>query len=78
MTRELIGQPNLDDIDVGLALYDGSDVVVEVFSGKSVLDPGQKTGALEIIDHILSPLAASEVGTIRCIGLNVSTETLLA
>ncbi|WAO96144.1 FAA-hydrolase domain-containing protein [Fusarium falciforme] len=66
----LIGQPVLDDIDVGLALYNGENVEVEVFSGASALNPGKGTGTLEIIDRILSPLAANEVGTIRCIGLN--------
>lgn len=67
----LIGQPVLDDIDVGLALYNGENVEVEVFSGASALNPGKGTGTLEIIGRILSPLAANEVGTIRCIGLNV-------
>ncbi|KAI8651122.1 FAA-hydrolase domain-containing protein [Fusarium keratoplasticum] len=66
----LIGQPVLDDIDVGLALYNGENVEVEVFSGASALNPGKGTGTLEIIGRILSPLAANEVGTIRCIGLN--------
>ncbi|KAG7407066.1 Fumarylacetoacetate hydrolase domain-containing protein 2 [Fusarium oxysporum f. sp. rapae] len=66
----LIGQPVKDDIDVGLALRNDTDVQVQVFSGTSVLNPGQSTGKVEIIHKIFSPLAASEVGTIRCIGLN--------
>lgn len=43
----------------------------EVFSGSSVLAPGEATGNIEAISRVLSPLASSEVGTIRCIGLNV-------
>ncbi|RGP81148.1 fumarylacetoacetate hydrolase [Fusarium longipes] len=66
----LIGQPVSEDVDVGLALFNGDEVAIEVFSGNSVLNPGQKTGAKEIIERVLSPLAASEVGTVRCIGLN--------
>lgn len=70
--RVLIGQPSQHDMDIGLAVREGQDVAVNVFSGSSVLAPGTKTGDSEIIDRILSPLAQSEVGTIRCIGLNVS------
>ncbi|KAH7211269.1 hypothetical protein BKA60DRAFT_623397 [Fusarium oxysporum] len=66
----LIGQPVKDEIDVGLALRNDTEVQVDVFSGTSVLNPGQSTGKVEIIHKILSPLAANEVGTIRCIGLN--------
>ena len=67
----LIGQPVRDDLDVGIALRKGSEVIVDVFSGSSALSPGKRTGSTEIIDRVLSPLAANEVGTIRCIGLNV-------
>ncbi|KAJ4172987.1 hypothetical protein NW754_003193 [Fusarium falciforme] len=66
----LIGQPVSEDVDVGLALFNGDEVAIEVFSGNSILNPGEKTGAKEIIERVLSPLTASEVGTVRCIGLN--------
>jgi len=46
-------------------------VLVNVFSGSSVLAPGQDTGSTVAIDRVLSPLSSDEVGTIRCIGLNV-------
>lgn len=71
-TRILIGQPVDEDLDVGVALRKGEKVDVEVFSGSSVLDPGIVTGLTETIHRILSPLAQTEVGTIRCVGLNVS------
>lgn len=67
----LIGEPLNSDIDVGKEVRNGQDVEVKVFSGTSVLDAGSETGVIESIDRILSPLAMSEVGTIRCIGLNV-------
>lgn len=67
----LIGEPLDSDIDVGKEVRNGHDVKVKVFSGTSVLDAGSETGVIESIDRILSPLATSEVGTIRCIGLNV-------
>ena len=70
-TKVLIGQPQQDDVDVGMALYQNHEIKVYVFSGRSVLDPGQKTGDTAIVSRLLSPLASSEVGTIRCIGLNV-------
>ena len=71
-SRILIGQPVQQDIDVGKALRAGKQVDVSIFSGTSVLQPGSDTGNVETIQRILSPLAQSEVGTIRCIGLNVS------
>jgi hypothetical protein len=71
-SRILIGQPVQHEIDVGKALRDGKQVNVSVYSGTSVLHPGSDTGKVESIQRILSPLARNEVGTIRCIGLNVS------
>ncbi|KAF4121499.1 2-keto-4-pentenoate hydratase/2-oxohepta-3-ene-1,7-dioic acid hydratase (catechol pathway) [Geosmithia morbida] len=70
LSKRLIGQPSLDDIDVGLALFNGTEVAVDVFSGTSVLRPGVKTGVTETVERLLSPLDPGEVGTIRCIGLN--------
>ena len=75
-SRILIGQPVQQEIDVGKALRDGMKVGVSIFSGSSVLHPGHDTGKVEYIARILSPLAQNEVGTIRCIGLNVSPLTL--
>ncbi|GIJ84719.1 hypothetical protein Asppvi_003570 [Aspergillus pseudoviridinutans] len=66
----LIGEPVDPQVDVGLAVYQGKNVSVRPFTGTSVLNPGQKTETTEIIERILSPLAQSEVGSIRCIGLN--------
>lgn len=71
-SKVLIGEPIDPQLDVGLALYQGKEVSVRPFSGSSVLNPGQITGVTETIERILSPLAQSEVGSIRCIGLNVS------
>lgn len=70
--KVLIGEPVDPQLDVGLAVYQGKEVAVRPFSGSSVLNPGQATGSTETIDRILSPLAQSEVGSIRCVGLNVS------
>ncbi|KAF1809765.1 fumarylacetoacetate hydrolase [Eremomyces bilateralis CBS 781.70] len=69
-SKTLIGQPADDNVDIGVAVAKGDDVPVRLFSGTSVLSPGQITESTAVIDRILSPLAASEVGTIRCIGLN--------
>ncbi|EAU35303.1 hypothetical protein ATEG_04856 [Aspergillus terreus NIH2624] len=69
-SKILIGEPVDPQLDVGLAIYQGKEVSVRPFSGTSVLDPGQKTESTETISRILSPLSQSEVGTIRCIGLN--------
>jgi hypothetical protein len=72
-TSPLIGQPIDAHIDVGLASLDPKSFDVEVWSANSILDPSAKpTGRIERVDRLLSPLAESEVGTIRCIGLNVS------
>ncbi|KAL2854423.1 hypothetical protein BJY01DRAFT_205133 [Aspergillus pseudoustus] len=69
-SKILIGEPVDASLDVGLAVYNNQDVPVRLFSGSSVLAPGSVTGTTENIHRLLSPLAASEVGTIRCIGLN--------
>ncbi|KAF3387079.1 Uncharacterized protein F1880_001261 [Penicillium rolfsii] len=68
--KVLIGEPVDSQLDVGLAVYQGKEVAVRPFSGSSVLNPGQVTGSTETIERILSPLTQSEVGSIRCVGLN--------
>lgn len=59
------------NIDVGLALYEGKEVQVFRYTGLSIVAPGERTDDVETVSKILAPLAQSEVGTIRCIGLNV-------
>lgn len=76
-SKILIGQPADKDIDVGAALRKGQEVAVNVWSGSSVLSPGSSTGATETIDRVLSPLAQNEIGTVRCVGLNVCAMQLL-
>ncbi|TAQ90141.1 hypothetical protein B7494_g1562 [Chlorociboria aeruginascens] len=66
----LIGQPVDEVLDVGAAVHAGKEVLVQVFSGASVLEPGAPTDKVLTIKKLLSPLAQEEVGTIRCIGLN--------
>lgn len=74
--KVLIGEPESDSIDVGLALRDGKEVKVVLWSGSSVLRPGVKTDQRAVVDRLLSPVSAEEVGTIRCIGLNVGDHNL--
>lgn len=74
-SKIFIGEPVDANVDVGLALYDGKDVHVKRFTGSSILAPGQATEDVESIKTVLSPLAREEVGTIRCIGLNVCSPT---
>lgn len=71
-SEPVIGEPVEHGQDVGVAQTEGLAVDVEVFSGSSVLSPGSRTGKVLRVGRILSPLAKQEVGTIRCIGLNVS------
>ncbi|KAJ9104358.1 hypothetical protein QFC19_004000 [Naganishia cerealis] len=68
--KPLIGEPEDATQDVGLAAYNSEPIKVSVFSGSSVLQPGEKTGESFEVERLLSPLAEEEVGTIRCIGLN--------
>ena len=68
----LVGEPVDDEQDVGLATRNGEEVKATVFCGSSALDPGNLTDIVEVIERLLSPLTEREVGTIRCIGLNVS------
>ncbi|KAJ0385644.1 hypothetical protein COL922a_005969 [Colletotrichum nupharicola] len=69
-SKVLIGEPESESVDVGLAVRDGKEVKVALWSGSSVLNPGSKTDQVAVIDRVLSPVSAEEVGTIRCIGLN--------
>ncbi|PWN86829.1 putative mitochondrion protein [Acaromyces ingoldii] len=69
-SQPLIGEPCDELLDVGLAAHGSQPIEVEVFSGSSILQPGHRTGKKEHVKTLLSPLAAVEVGTIRCIGLN--------
>ena len=66
----LIGQPLSDDIDVGLAVAQGREVQVSVFSGNSVLRHGEPTAKIASIGKLLSPMSRRDTNTIRCIGLN--------
>lgn len=75
--KVLLGEPADENIDVGLAVRKGEDVTVHVFSGASVLEPGAPTGETAVIGRVLAPLARKEVGTIRCIGLNVGFPSFL-
>ena len=75
LSKVLIGEPAEDILDVGAAVRKGNEVRVQVLSGASALNPGQKTGQTEKIEKLLSPLHTEEVGTIRCIGLNASGKT---
>ncbi|KAJ9123160.1 hypothetical protein QFC22_001353 [Naganishia vaughanmartiniae] len=68
--KPLIGEPQDPEQDVGLASYNSEPIKVSVFSGSSILQPGEKTGDVVEVGKLLSPLAEKEVGTIRCIGLN--------
>lgn len=72
-SKVLIGEPVDNQVDVGAAVRKGEDVEVTVYSGTSVLDAGSPTGNKATIGRILSPVTAQEAGTIRCIGLNVSS-----
>lgn len=67
----LIGEPVDRELDVGLASYAKDPIEVEVYSGTSVLCPGHRTERREVVDRLLSPVSEQEIGTIRCIGLNV-------
>ncbi|KAL1412155.1 hypothetical protein Q8F55_003162 [Vanrija albida] len=69
-SKPVIGEPVDAGLDVGIATYEGKPVEVNVLSGNSVLSPGERTGSTATVGKLLSPLAAEEVGTIRCIGLN--------
>ena len=68
----LIGEPVDPKQDVGLAYYRGEPIEVRVFSGTSIISPGEYTGETKKLEKLLSPLAQAETGTIRCIGTNVS------
>ncbi|KAJ1021926.1 hypothetical protein NDA16_003688 [Ustilago loliicola] len=66
-----LGEPVDPDIDVGRALFEGKEVLVNIYSGWDILDgPGSPTGEQEAIGQLLSPLTQEQCGTIRCIGLN--------
>lgn len=70
-SKVAIGEPVDESLDVGMALYEGKKVEVRVFSGTSVLDAGKATESVVEVERALAPLTQDEIGSIRCIGLNV-------
>lgn len=68
--RELCGEPEDANVDVGLAVASGKHVKVKVLGVSSALENGQWTGEVASIKKLLSPVTRAEAGTIRCIGLN--------
>jgi hypothetical protein len=72
----LVGEPVDPKLDVGLATFEGKEVEVDVYEGTSVLNAGKKTGERKTVGKLLSPVSENEVGTIRCIGLNVSSSLI--
>ncbi|KAJ6196190.1 fumarylacetoacetate hydrolase [Bipolaris maydis] len=68
---EHLGEPLDANIDVGAALAFGEKVQARVFTETSVLSLQNKpTSTVLTVLRLLPPLSKSEVGTIRCIGLN--------
>lgn len=69
-----IGEPVDPSLDVGGLMYRGfpgdPTILINVYSGTSILSPGEPTGEQLVLGQLLSPLSQAEVGTIRCIGLN--------
>jgi hypothetical protein len=71
----LIGEPVDAERDIGLATRKGEEVRARVFTGSSAINPGSPTDRIEQVERLLSPISQEEIGTIRCIGLNVSAHT---
>ncbi|KAK7746107.1 hypothetical protein SLS62_009567 [Diatrype stigma] len=69
--QEHIGEPVDEDQDVGAALAASEPVAIREFTGTSALDLTAEPGPRVLtIRRLLPPLSRSEVGTIRCVGLN--------
>jgi 2-keto-4-pentenoate hydratase/2-oxohepta-3-ene-1,7-dioic acid hydratase in catechol pathway len=58
-------------VDIGAALASNQSLQIRRFSTTSILDTAARpTNTILTISKLLPPLSKSEVGTIRCIGLN--------
>ncbi|ORY59118.1 fumarylacetoacetate hydrolase [Pseudomassariella vexata] len=69
--KEHFGEPQDADLDIGDALAQSIPVSVRELSATSALDlDAQPTSRTLTIQSLLPPLSKSEVGTIRCVGLN--------
>ncbi|THY29612.1 hypothetical protein D6D01_03490 [Aureobasidium pullulans] len=65
------GQPENDDLDVGLAMLNKVPVMVDILDVESSLDGDASfTGEKRQILELLSPISTEEAGAIQCIGLN--------
>ncbi|SMR52931.1 unnamed protein product [Zymoseptoria tritici ST99CH_1A5] len=68
---EHIGEPIDPDLDIGDALSTATPVKVRITNSSSPLDLNLTfTSTILTIASLLSPISRSEIGTIRCIGLN--------
>ena len=74
-----VGEPVDGEVDVGLALYEGKSIEAYELGGNSLLhsEALTRTGKVLNVHQLLSPIAQDEIGTIRCIGLNVSCSFLI-
>ncbi|KAJ3998038.1 fumarylacetoacetate hydrolase [Lentinula boryana] len=69
-SRVHIGEPVDPNIDVGVAAHQGTLIKAHEIIG-SALDPAaQVSGKILTVKYLLSPLTRSEVGFVRCLGLN--------
>ncbi|KAK4058562.1 hypothetical protein OIO90_000006 [Microbotryomycetes sp. JL221] len=68
--REHYGQPVDQDLDVGIAVYEGKDVITHEVTGDRLLFDGEVDPSSKLtIDRLLSPVPAIP-GSIRCLGVN--------
>ncbi|KAI4850148.1 hypothetical protein E4T44_02917 [Aureobasidium sp. EXF-8845] len=68
---EYCGQPDSEDVDIGLAMLNGEPVTVDILDAKSALDNDANfTGIKKRVTKLLSPISAAQAGAIYCIGLN--------
>ncbi|KAH0292679.1 hypothetical protein M436DRAFT_49609 [Aureobasidium namibiae CBS 147.97] len=68
---EYCGQPESEDVDVGLAMLDDTPVMVDILDAKSAVDGDANfTGEKKRVSKLLSPISAAQASAIYCIGLN--------
>jgi len=69
--KEYYGEPEDEHVDIGLAISSGQHPRARLLNATSVFDETSSfSGEVKTIAKLLSPLTTTEVGTIRCIGLN--------
>jgi len=67
-----IGEPVDPNLDIGVAAHQGLPIKAYEIIGSALDSSAQVTKKVLTVKHLLTPLSRSQIGFVRCLGLNYS------